>query len=138
MNWPVGLTRRDMETLVELVDVCDAHLPNNSRGRQSPCRQTSRGEGATPLDVGGGNGSHHSYTLTKLARKGYAEHKKLGGQWGDLRSTGYRGSKVYRPTDAGRNAAAEFKKQERLAREWGLDKTPVDTGALRKSWKIKL
>lgn len=101
------LTERDLEVLDELVYVCDAHLPNNIHGYQSACPQTSRGDGASPLDCGGSNGSDHSYRLTKLARLGYAEHRQRGHEWGDLRTTGARGSKVYRPTEKGRKAIRE-------------------------------
>lgn len=56
-------------------------------------------EGARPMDVGGTNGSHHSYTLGKLVKKGLADHRK-GLEWGKS-STRYRGSKQYRATDRG-------------------------------------
>lgn len=91
------LTPRDFDVLNELVGVCDYKGGKNTH---------RRGEGATPLDVGGRNGSHHSNTLRKLVRLGYAEHKKLGRAWGDA-PTNYRGSKVYRPTDKGRQAVKE-------------------------------
>lgn len=44
---------------------------------------------ARPMDVGGSNGSHHSATLAKLVRLGYAESKQRSA-WMS------RGSKVYR------------------------------------------
>ena len=53
-----------------------------------------------PMDVGGSNGSHHSYTLTKLVRLGLADHRKAGCDWG-VAPTRYRGSKAYRPSDLG-------------------------------------
>lgn len=98
------LTERDLEVLEALVHVCDAHLPNNVFGYQSPCPQTTRGDGASPLDCGGSNGSDHSYRLTKLARLGYAEHRQRGKPWGDVATRDARRSKVYRPTDQGREA----------------------------------
>jgi hypothetical protein len=102
------VTERDLEVLCDLVYVCDAHLPNNIHGYQSPCPQTTRGDGASPLDCGGSNGSDHSYRLTKLARRGYAEHRQRGAEWGDVRTGNARGSKVYRPTDKGRKAVKEW------------------------------
>lgn len=64
----------------------------------------------TPLDVGGYNGSHHSYTLTTLARKGLVQSKQRGdpndppdGENGKKIWRG-RGSKCYRITEAGRAA----------------------------------
>jgi hypothetical protein len=63
-----------------------------------------------PLDVGGSNGSHHSPTLGALAKKGLVQWKWRG--WPDPadgensgpgRET-QRGAKVYRITEAGREA----------------------------------
>lgn len=75
------LTDRDMDVLREL----------------ESCARARYGNGwARPLDVGGRNGSHHSYTLNKLVKGGFAESKQRSG-WG----TGERGSKIYRITKAG-------------------------------------
>lgn len=56
---------------------------------------------ATPLMLGGYNGSHHSTTLSRLAKKGWVERKRRGG-WG-------RGSYVYKITDAGLEALKAHK-----------------------------
>lgn len=110
-----SLTERDLELLEALVYVCDAHLPNNVFGHQSPCPQMTRGDGASPLDCGGSNGSDHSYRLTKLARLGYAEHRQRGKPWGDVATRDARGSKVYRPTDKGRKTIADKLAADRAA-----------------------
>lgn len=47
-----------------------------------------------PRDCGGSNGSRHSYTLTKLAKLGYADARSWGG-WS-------RGSKRYRINSQGK------------------------------------
>lgn len=55
--------------------------------------------GVRPLDIGGRNGSHHSYTLTKLVKRGLvsrAQRSAFGG----------RGSFRYKLTDAGAAALA--------------------------------
>ena len=79
------LAARDREILLEL----DAAYRNlKSLGLQGWCR---------PMDVGGVNGSDHSYRLTKLARLGFAEQQQRGPQMS-------RGSKCYRITEAGRLA----------------------------------
>lgn len=89
-------TDRDMETLGDLISGCDSH--------DKIFNMT--GAGLAPLDFGGGNGSHHGATATKLVRYGYVEHKKRGYEWGQAPRRGYRGSKLYRPTGAGRLAFA--------------------------------
>lgn len=61
-----------------------------------------RERGLAPLDFGGTNGSDHSYRATKLVKLGLAEHRKRGLGWGSAPTRGYRGSKLYRPTEAGR------------------------------------
>ena len=48
-----------------------------------------------PLDLGGHNGSHHSYTLTRLVKKGLVERKQRS-------SHQSRPSYVYRALEAGR------------------------------------
>lgn len=80
------LTERDWETLNDLRATCDSHL-----------KQGYRDGWAAPLDCGGSNGSHHSYTLHKLAKCGVAERKK----YARLRD---KGSCTYRINDAGRAA----------------------------------
>lgn len=70
---------------------------------------------AAPLDCGGSNGSHHSGSLTKLTRHGYAECRRAGGEVviGDgieleprltLRP---KGSRYFRITEAGLRALLE-------------------------------
>lgn len=90
------LTERDMETLNELAFAYDQAL---KRGF----------DGVAPLDFGGSNGSHHGATATKLVRRGLVEHRKRGWQWGQA-PTAFRGSKVYRPTPAGREAVLAWRK----------------------------
>lgn len=104
MNKKRALTVRDMETLGELIVACNG-------------RQKFGMDGAAPLDFGGSNGSHHGATATKLVRHGLAEHKKRGYDWGQAPGPGcgYRGSKVYRPTSAGREAFAAWWQARRRA-----------------------
>lgn len=58
------------------------------------------GNWVRPMDVGGRNSSHHSHTLAALARKGLVEER--------VRSSGWRGSKLYRITVAGWEAAEKL------------------------------
>lgn len=89
----VTFTERDREVLRELISAYDSlHKIGVS--------------GIAPIDCGGSNGSDHSYRLSKLVRLGYAEHKKRGLDWGES-PTNRRGSKVYRPTEAGRQAVKD-------------------------------
>jgi hypothetical protein len=97
------LTDRDMETLGELIAGYD-NLAKFGR------------DGVAPLDFGGGNGSHHGATATKLAKRGLADHRQRGAPWGDTRTTGARGSKVYKPTEAGRKAFEEWWEARKAAR----------------------
>lgn len=53
-----------------------------------------------PMDCGGTNGSHHSYTLAKLAKRGLCDRKKYG-------SARSKGSCRYRMNDTGRAFLAE-------------------------------
>lgn len=94
------LTDRDLETLGELIFAYDQHLKRMGGGDTAV---GLRYDGVAPLDFGGSNGSHHGATATKLARLGMAEHRKRGWDWGQA-PTAFRGSKVYRPTTAGREA----------------------------------
>lgn len=91
---PAPLTERDMETLGELIAAADSHA------RRYP---SSDFYGCAPIDFGGSNGSHHGATATKLAKRGLVEQRKRGLEWGEAPKR-FRGSKVYRPTAAGRNA----------------------------------
>lgn len=84
----VKLTQRDLETLNEIVPACSDE-PNVW------CR---------PMDVGGGNGSHHSATLMKLYRAGLVDAKQRGSSDEDMRIEvryAARGSRVYRANAAG-------------------------------------
>lgn len=60
--------------------------------------------GTAPLDFGGSNGSHHGKTATKLVKHGFVEQKQRGHDWGDVFTGNSRGSKLYRATEAGRDA----------------------------------
>lgn len=97
------LTERDMETLNELVAGYDNAV---KLGR----------EGVAPLDFGGRNGSHHGATATKLAAHGLVDHRKRGCDWGKA-PTAIRGSKVYRPTEAGRVALLAWREARKAARD---------------------
>jgi hypothetical protein len=88
-------TDRDMETLGEIIGATDSRYRN-------------RGDGVSPMEFGGSNGSHHGATATKLTRYGYVEHRQRGKDWGDVTTRDARGSKVYRATEAGRAAFAEW------------------------------
>lgn len=85
-----GLSEIDHERLGDLIS-----------GHDNSLRVTGE-SGVAPLDCGGSNGSDHSYRLTKLVKMGLAEHRKRGCPWGKYPTRGYRGSKLYRPTDLGR------------------------------------
>lgn len=65
----------------------------------------ARTVGARPMDVGGFNGSHHSYTLQRMERKGWVSN--VG--YGVSRPRGARRTCKYLPTDAGRAALAATK-----------------------------
>lgn len=64
--------------------------------------------GVAPIDCGGSNGSDHSYRFSRLVKMGFAEHRKRGMEWGKA-PTRWRGSKMYRPTEAGRAALAKVR-----------------------------
>lgn len=91
-------TERDMETLNELVFAYDQFT------RDGP-------GGVAPIEFGGQNGSHHSATAAKLVRLGLVETRKRGYPWGKELARWYRGSNVYRPTEAGRAALAKWKER---------------------------
>lgn len=57
---------RDIEVLRELASFKKQYLQYKEQGFK---------EWARPMDVGGSNGSHHSYTLAKLARRGFADQQ---------------------------------------------------------------
>lgn len=91
-----GLTERDMETLNELVAAYDSLLSHGL-------------DGAAPIDIGGSDCSHHSKTLRKLTDYGLVETRKRGFAWGDQAARRFRGSNVYRPTEAGREANRQWR-----------------------------
>lgn len=87
------LTERDIETL--------AYLTNPRDPTAAPWH--------TPLDLGAYNGSHHSGTLAKLAKRGLVQFKQRGTPDPDDGENGKkiwrgRGSKTYRITAAGKLA----------------------------------
>jgi len=83
------LTERDLEVLGELEAACRNY------------QQVTGEDWVQPIDCGGTNSSHHSYTLSKLVRKGLAERRRRGGY--------SRGSWSYRINDAGRQRLQEVK-----------------------------
>lgn len=100
------LTERDMETLGELIAAQNSHRDYYRRiGRD---QAEADKHGFAPLQFGGSNGSHHGVTATKLAKRGLAEMCKRGFAWGNAPKS-FRGSKIYRPTEKGREAFAEWR-----------------------------
>jgi len=89
------LTERDIETLGELIAATDNFLQYKIKDGW-----------VMPLDFGGHNGSHHSYTASKLAKRGLCERKKYGGRH-------EKGSCRYRANEAGRKFHAEWWAQRR-------------------------
>jgi hypothetical protein len=81
----ITITGRDFEVLGEL----EAAV----RWR----KQFSGLDWVQPMELGGSNGSDHSYRLTKLARAGLVEQKQRS-------SYGRRGSKSYTITEVGLKA----------------------------------
>lgn len=112
------LTERDMEVLNELVGCQDAAV-------QRMERNYAMSIGFAPLEFGGSNGSHHGKTALKLVGHGFVEAKKRGNEWGDLTTRDARGSNVYRPTPAGREATTAYRKLKNgfasggMKRKWG-------------------
>lgn len=103
-----ALTERDREVLGDLISTYDSLV--RLWAEHGGLEKRGRGAGIQPLDIGGFDGSDHSYRLTKLARMGLADHYKIGhsrSEWNKV-STRIRGSKLYRPTDAGRAAFARL------------------------------
>lgn len=84
------LTERDIDTLGELRAATDSFI-----------KQGNYKDGwVMPMDCGGSNGSHHSYTLHKLAKRGLCDRKKYGNRR-------EKGSCRYRINDAGRAFLSE-------------------------------
>lgn len=89
---------RDLEVLADLIGAYD------SKAKWAD----EVNEGVAPLDCGGMDGSDHSYRLSKLAKHGLAEQRYRGLGWGERpRRSIWRGSKLYRPTAAGRALIAK-------------------------------
>jgi hypothetical protein len=63
------LTARDIDTLGELEAATANYLKLDYKDGW-----------VMPMDCGGSNGSHHSYTLHKLAKRGLCDRKKYGGK----------------------------------------------------------
>lgn len=80
------LTERDIDTLGDLRAATDNFIRLDNY----------RDGWVMPMDCGGSNGSHHSYTLHKLAKRGLCERKKYGTHFG-------KGSCRYRINQAGRD-----------------------------------
>lgn len=90
------LTERDIETLGELCAASDSFIKLYEPYKAANADDIAKSNGwVMPMDCGGGNGSHHSQTLTKLAKRGLCERKKYGGAH-------EKGSCRYRINDAGR------------------------------------
>ena len=92
------LTERDLDVLADLV---------YSRFESSMKHYYENG--VAPIDFGGRNGSHHGKTASKLVDHGFVEHRRRGmAEWCQenrhFGRGGNRGSKVYRATEAGRDA----------------------------------
>lgn len=98
MAKPRPLTERDIETLGELRAATDSHEKLGYRNGW-----------AMPMDCGGGSGSHHSYTLHKLAGRGLCVLKKYGGPH-------EKGSCRYKINDAGRKFLDDHWKAKRAWR----------------------
>lgn len=78
----MALTERYMDVLVGLALFLD---DANRRGADPYAR---------PMDIGGQDGSHHTVTLTRLAKRGLVEKR----EWGGCVRPSYR----YRLTEAGK------------------------------------
>lgn len=116
------LTERDMETLGELIAAQDSARKRFIRMGRSEADANAAEPGFAPLDFGGSNGSHHGATATKLVARGLVEHKKRGYEWGKAPKRGHRGSKMYRPTQAGREAYEAYWQEKRAGHSklWNL------------------
>ena len=65
---PQQLTDREREVFRELEAFC----------RQADAHPDWHAQWAKPMDVGGRDGSHHSYTLSRLVAKGLVERRPRG------------------------------------------------------------
>lgn len=100
------LTERDMETLGELI-ACQDSTRRRYGSHPSYADRDADNVGYAPIEFGGRNGSHHGVTASKLAHRGFAEECKRGFGWGKAPKS-FRGSKIYRPTLAGRQVFKEW------------------------------
>jgi hypothetical protein len=73
------------------------------RDLASARRQNQNGGWMIPLDLGGGNGSPHSYRLRRMVKAGWVEtRQRFSGDAADIDPPpGARGSRIYRLTEAG-------------------------------------
>lgn len=68
-----ALTQREIEVLRELKAA-------SLNVMQYPIRNMHKEGWVMPMNCGGRNGSHHSYTLTKLSKLGLCDRVKFGGK----------------------------------------------------------
>lgn len=114
------LTERDLDTLNELRAASDSYIEVYEGHKTPNGDDSARARGwVMPMDCGGSNGSHHSYTLHKLAKRGLCDRRKYGGQR-------EKGSCRYRINDAGR-ALLESQKAERRPKQEG--ETPQESAS---------
>ncbi len=92
------LQEREMEVLRELASFC----------RSADANPDWHPQWAKPMDVGGRDGSHHSYTLAKLARREPPlVERRQRGMFAQSDQRGFlRGSWEYRITERGKAVAA--------------------------------
>lgn len=105
----MALTDRDHEILGDLIAAYDQQA---RIGWQPKMSGEGVWDGVAPLDCGGSDGSDHSYRLSKLAKMGFADARKGASEWNKF-STRYKGSKAYRPTDAGRAEYERWRAEDR-------------------------
>lgn len=72
--------------------------------------------GARPMDLGGATNSHHSLTLSRMVKKGWAQKKYTGGLWGKPNPLKERNSCRYRITPAGVEALANHRLTRAMAK----------------------
>jgi hypothetical protein len=100
------LTERDYETMGDLRASSLSHIQLYAKMDSDSTRPAASGF-VKPLDIGGGNGSHHSATLKKLARRGLVE--VYGARMKDPgRSKWWKAGCHYRLTELGEETLAEW------------------------------
>lgn len=90
----LNLSENEIEVLKE--SMCVFERPHNGVSWNGSCSGWF-----TPYCIGGGNKSHHSYTLKKLEKKGLIQSEN---RWS---LSGIRGSKVYKITETGKDYVRE-------------------------------